>query len=127
MPSHGFLSGIEQRSEHPTSYTFSKQLRIGPEGLSGGERVGAFSSRVEGEHGSTFGRWAQIDSVLLDLHVLAATFLASTMAIGAEQPSEQVKRMDAAATVLDEIMGTPDKGIRRNFLTPRRAWQSYPR
>jgi lipid-binding SYLF domain-containing protein len=43
--------------------------------------------------------------------VLAATFLASTTAIAAEDPSEQVKRMDAAATVLDEIMGTPDKGI----------------
>ena len=33
------------------------------------------------------------------------------MAIAAEEPSEQVKRMDAAATVLDEVMGTPDKGI----------------
>jgi lipid-binding SYLF domain-containing protein len=43
--------------------------------------------------------------------VLTATILASTMAIAAEEPSEQVKRMDAAATVLDEIMGTPDKGI----------------
>lgn len=42
---------------------------------------------------------------------LAATFLGSTMATAAEEPSEQVKRMDAAATVLDEIMGTPDKGI----------------
>jgi len=127
MPSHGFLSGIEQRSEHPTSYTFSKQLRIGPEGLSGGERVGAFSSRVEGEHGSTFGRWAQIDLVLLDLHVLAATFLASTMAIGAEQPSEQVKRMDAAATVLAKSWERRPRGFRRNFLAPRSAWQSYPR
>src|SRR5512146_3327001 len=45
------------------------------------------------------------------LAVLAATLLASTMAIAAEEPSEQVKRMDAAAMVLDEIMGTPDKGI----------------
>ena len=52
MPPHGFLSGIEQRSEHPTSYTFVKQLRIGPEGLSGGrERVGAFS--FLGSKGST--------------------------------------------------------------------------
>lgn len=47
--------------------------------------------------------------------VLAATFLASTMAV-AEEPSEQVKRMDAAATVLDEIMGTPDKGIPEELL-----------
>jgi len=48
--------------------------------------------------------------------VLAATFLASTTAIAAEDPSEQVKRMDAAATVLDEIMGTPDKGIPEELL-----------
>ena len=38
------------------------------------------------------------------------------MAIAAEEPSEQVKRMDAAATVLDEIMGTPDKGIPEELL-----------
>ena len=50
------------------------------------------------------------------LTVLAVTFLASTMAIAAEEPSEQVKRMDAAATVLDEIMGTPDKGIPEELL-----------
>jgi len=50
------------------------------------------------------------------LTVLAATFLASTMATAAEEPSEQVKRMDAAATVLDEIMGTPDKGIPEELL-----------
>lgn len=50
------------------------------------------------------------------LTVLAATFLASTMATAAVEPSEQVKRMDAAATVLDEIMGTPDKGIPEELL-----------
>jgi len=38
------------------------------------------------------------------------------MAVAAEEPSEQVKRMDAAATVLDEIMGTPDKGIPEELL-----------
>jgi hypothetical protein len=38
------------------------------------------------------------------------------MAIAAEEPSEQVKRMDAAATVLDEVMGTPDKGIPEELL-----------
>jgi len=48
--------------------------------------------------------------------VLAAAVLASTMAVAAEEPSEQVKRMDAAATVLDEIMGTPDKGIPEELL-----------
>ena len=36
--------------------------------------------------------------------------------MAAEEPSEQVKRMDAAATVLDEIMGTPDKGIPEELL-----------
>jgi len=50
------------------------------------------------------------------LAVMATTFLASTMAVAAEEPSEQVKRMDAAATVLDEIMGTPDKGIPEELL-----------
>ena len=50
------------------------------------------------------------------LAVLAATFLVSTMATAAEEPSEQVKRMDAAANVLDEIMGTPDKGIPEELL-----------
>ena len=47
---------------------------------------------------------------------LATTFLASTIAVAADEPSEQVKRMDAAATVLDEIMGTPDKGIPEELL-----------
>jgi len=50
------------------------------------------------------------------LAVLTAAVLASTMAVAAEEPSEQVKRMDAAATVLDEIMGTPDKGIPEELL-----------
>jgi lipid-binding SYLF domain-containing protein len=50
------------------------------------------------------------------LGVLTATILASTMAVAAEEPSEQVKRMDAATTVLDEIMGTPDKGIPEQLL-----------
>lgn len=50
------------------------------------------------------------------LVMLAATLLASTMAVAAEEPSEQVKRMDASAAVLDEIMGTPDKGIPQELL-----------
>ena len=50
------------------------------------------------------------------LAVLTATVLVGTVAIAAEEPSEQVKRMDAAATVLDEIMGTPDKGIPEELL-----------
>jgi lipid-binding SYLF domain-containing protein len=50
------------------------------------------------------------------LAVLTVAVLANTMAVAAEEPSEQVKRMDAAATVLDEIMGTPDKGIPEELL-----------
>ena len=50
------------------------------------------------------------------LVMLAATLLASTMAVAADEPSEQVKRMDASAAVLDEIMGTPDKGIPEELL-----------
>ena len=50
------------------------------------------------------------------LGVLATAVLASTMAGAADEPSEQVKRMDAAATVLDQIMGTPDKGIPEELL-----------
>src|SRR5260370_39613166 len=50
------------------------------------------------------------------LAVLTVAVFASTMAVAAEEPSEQVKRMDAAATVLDEIMGTPDKGIPEELL-----------
>ena len=48
--------------------------------------------------------------------ILSAAVLVSTLAVAAEEPSEQVKRMDAAATVLDEIMGTPDKGIPEELL-----------
>src|SRR5690349_5497286 len=52
----------------------------------------------------------------LILVLLTASIFASTIAFAAEEPSEQVKRMDAAATVLDEIMGTPDKGIPEELL-----------
>ena len=50
------------------------------------------------------------------LAIVGATVLASTMAVAADEPSEQVKRMDASAAVLDEIMGTPDKGIPEELL-----------
>jgi lipid-binding SYLF domain-containing protein len=52
--------------------------------------------------------------------------LASTMAVAAEEPSEQVKRMDAAATVLDEIMGTPDKGIPEQLLGSAKCMAVIP-
>ena len=60
------------------------------------------------------------------LAVLAATFLASAMAVAAEEPSEQVKRMDAAATVLDEIMGTRDKGIPEELLDSAKCLAVIP-
>src|SRR3989441_4104670 len=60
------------------------------------------------------------------LAVLTAAVLASTMAVAAEEPSEQVKRMDAAATVLDEIMGTPDKGIPEELLDSARCVAVIP-
>jgi lipid-binding SYLF domain-containing protein len=41
----------------------------------------------------------------------------STFAMAEDEPSEQVKRLDASAAVLDEIMGTPDKGIPEEILS----------
>lgn len=52
----------------------------------------------------------------LSVMVLAFGVLLSTLAIAEEEPSEQVKRLDASASVLDEIMGTPDKGIPEEIL-----------
>jgi lipid-binding SYLF domain-containing protein len=60
------------------------------------------------------------------LAVQTAAILASTMAVAAEEPSEQVKRMDAAATVLDEIMGTPDKGIPEQLLASAKCVAVIP-
>ena len=55
-------------------------------------------------------------SRIMLLMVMIVSVIASTVAIAEEEPSEQVKRMDAAATVLDEIMETPDKGIPEELL-----------
>jgi len=53
----------------------------------------------------------------LSVMVLAAGVLFSTLARAAEdEPSEQVKRLNASAAVLDEIMKTPDKGIPEEIL-----------
>jgi len=60
------------------------------------------------------------------LAVFTAAILASTMAVATEEPSEQVKRMDAAATVLDEIMGTPDKGIPEQLLGSAKCMAVIP-
>ena len=60
------------------------------------------------------------------LAVLMAATLVSTMAVAAEEPSEQVKRMDAAASVLDEIMGTPDRGIPEELLDSAKCLAVVP-
>lgn len=53
----------------------------------------------------------------LSVMVLAFGVLFSTLTRAAEdEPSEQVKRLNASATVLDEIMKTPDKGIPEEIL-----------
>ena len=54
----------------------------------------------------------------LPVLALAIALCASTMAMAADdEPSEQVKRMGAAADVLNELMGTPDKGIPEEILS----------
>jgi SH3 domain-containing YSC84-like protein 1 len=55
-------------------------------------------------------------SKLLTLTMLVIGSFGCSMANAAEEPSEQVKRMNAAAVVLDEVMGTPDKGIPEELL-----------
>ncbi|MGH9537260.1 MAG: YSC84-related protein [Terriglobales bacterium] len=52
----------------------------------------------------------------LPVLALAVAMVASTMALAADEPSEQVKRLDASANVLNELMGTPDKGIPEEIL-----------
>ncbi len=53
----------------------------------------------------------------LSVMLLAFGVLFSTLALAADdEPSEQVKRLNASAAVLDEIMNTPDKGIPEEIL-----------
>jgi lipid-binding SYLF domain-containing protein len=54
-------------------------------------------------------------SVLMIALVLAGTCVPSAIA-GDKDASEEVHRLDAAATVLKEIMGTPDKGIPQDIM-----------
>ena len=58
--------------------------------------------------------------------VLTGLLWASTIAVAADEPSEQVKRMNAAAGVLDEIMGTPDKGIPEELLDSAKCLAVIP-
>src|SRR5438128_9290614 len=48
------------------------------------------------------------------------------MAFAAHELSEQCKRMNRAATVLEEIMGTPDKGIPEELLDSARCVAVIP-
>lgn len=54
----------------------------------------------------------------LSLGLMVAGMTAFTFAADADDktPSAEVKRVQSAATVVDEIMGTPDKGIPREIL-----------
>ena len=52
----------------------------------------------------------------LTLTLLIAALTAAMYAKDEDDKSDAVKRSDAAANVLDEIMGTPDKGIPRGVL-----------
>ena len=55
---------------------------------------------------------------ILSLGLMVAGMTAVTFAADADDktPSAEVKRVQSAATVLDEIMGTPDKGIPKEIL-----------
>lgn len=52
----------------------------------------------------------------LSVLALAVGVLFGTMAMAEDEPSDQVKRLNASANVLDEIMKTPDKGIPEEIL-----------
>ena len=55
---------------------------------------------------------------ILGLGLMFASVTAASFAADADDkaPSTEVKRVQSAATVLDEIMGTPDKGIPKEIL-----------
>lgn len=57
--------------------------------------------------------------------ILAAT-VGAMYAKEDEKTSDQVKRIDAAATVLDEIMAAPDKGIPQDILSSAKCVAVIP-
>lgn len=61
----------------------------------------------------------------ITLMMFTIIFLAGSLAI-AEEPSEPVKRLDSAATVLSEVMSTPDKGIPEELLDSARTPSGGP-
>ena len=65
---------------------------------------------------------------ILSLSLFVASVSAATFAADADDkaPSAEVKRVQSAATVLDEIMGTPDKGIPKEILESARCVAVVP-
>jgi SH3 domain-containing YSC84-like protein 1 len=55
-------------------------------------------------------------SVLIAILAVGATLVPGAVAEDKKDAADEVRRMDAAATVLNEIMGTPDKGIPQEVL-----------
>lgn len=55
-------------------------------------------------------------SVLVAMLAIGATLMPGAVAEDKNDASEEARRMDAAATVLNEVMGTPDKGIPQEVL-----------
>lgn len=55
-------------------------------------------------------------SLLVAILALQGLMIGRAKADDNKDASEEVRRMDAAATVLNEIMGTPDKGIPKEIL-----------
>src|SRR5262249_35922680 len=60
--------------------------------------------------------WMKTAAKILGISLLIAAMSAAVYAKDEEDKSDAVKRADASANVLDEIMGTPDKGIPTEIL-----------
>ena len=62
------------------------------------------------------------------LSLMVASMAAASFAADADDktPSAEVKRVQSAATVLDEIMGTPDKGIPKDILASAKCVAVIP-
>jgi lipid-binding SYLF domain-containing protein len=55
-------------------------------------------------------------SLLMTVLAVQTLLIAGAVAEDKKNASDEVRRMDAAAAVLEEVMGTPDKGIPREIL-----------
>jgi len=68
-----------------------------------------------------FGKFAAIGLVL------GALSVAMYAKENEDRTSEEVKRINSAANVLEEIMGAPDKGIPKEVFESAKVWQLCPR